>query len=177
VLVSLYTDIQNFRFNRQITVPELRVLDAEGNHIGIMSRDEAFKLAQDQKLDIIEISPNATPPVAKIMDYDKYRYQLEKAQRKQRAAQKSKGLKQVQITPRAALNDLQVKARKIDEFLEEGHNVGISLFLRGREKYNRDWSMKKLKEFMELIKTPHIVTMPPKPGGRGFITQIAKKPQ
>lgn len=132
-------------------------------------------MAQDQSLDIIEIGPNAKPPVARIMDYDKYRYQREKENRKQRQAQKSKGLKQVQITPRSALNDLQIKARKLEEFLQEGHQVSIQLSMRGREKYNRDWSLKKLREFMQLIQVPYVVNMPPRPGGRGLIMQISKK--
>lgn len=109
------------------------------------------------------------------MSFDKFRYQKEKEEKKQRRAEKMKELKQVRITPRAALNDLQTKAKNAEKFLKNGHKVEINLFLRGREKENKTWSLQKLNEFLILIKVPHKVTMEPKRGGRGFITQIIKK--
>ena len=90
-------------------------------------------------------------------------------------AQKAKELKQVRITPRAAENDLKVKIKKLEEFLEEGHKVEIGLFLRGREKGNKDWGLKKLNEFLGMITVPYVLTLPPRQGGRGFIAQVAKK--
>lgn len=140
-----------------------------------MPLSSALQAAIDRGLDLIEIAPMATPPVAKIIGFDKFRYQQEKEEKKKRATQKAKELKQVRITPRAGQNDLLVKVKKVEEFLAEGHKVEIGLFLRGREKGNKDWGLQKLKEFLTLIKTPHLVTLPPKQGGRGFITQIAKK--
>ena len=126
-------------------------------------------------MDLIETAPQAKPPVARIMGFDKFRYQKEKEERKQRQAQKSKDLKSVRITPRAAENDLQIKIARVNKFIEEGHKVEISLFLRGREKRNKDWAFKKMNEFLGKISVPHVVTMPPKPGGRGFIAQVSKK--
>ena len=147
----------------------------EGENFGILKTEEALDIAKDRGLDLIEVAPNAQPPVARIMSFDKFRYQKEKEGKKQRRAEKGKELKHVQITPRAALNDLQIKARTAEEFLEKGHNVEINLFLRGREKGNKSWGLQKLNEFIPLIKTPHKVVVPPKPGGRGFVTQITKK--
>lgn len=170
-----YSSIQKYRVNREIQAKELRVVDEAGGNLGVVAREEAFRLAQERGLDIIEIAPQANPPVARIISFDKFRYQKEKEERKQRQAQKPKDLKHIKITPRSALNDLQLKVRQIEKFFEAGHKVEINLFLRGREKFNREWSMKKLKEFMELIQVPYAVTMPPKPGGRGFVVQIAKK--
>ena len=126
-------------------------------------------------MDLIEIAPTANPPVARIISFDKFRYQKEKEQKKQSQAQKTKELKQVRITPRAAKNDLQIKARLAEEFLEKGHKVAINLFLRGREKGNKVWNLGKLTEFLALIKVPHQVTAEPKVGGRGMIVQIIKK--
>jgi translation initiation factor IF-3 len=140
-----------------------------------MKREDAFNLAKSKGLDIIEISPNANPPVARIISYDKFRYQKEKEEKKQRLAQKSKELKHVRISPRAAKNDLEVKVRRIEEFLEEGHKVEISIFMRGREKGNKNWSLQKLKDFVTMVKIPYQVTLEARPGGRGFITQITKK--
>ena len=140
-----------------------------------MSRDQALQEARNQNLDLIEIASQANPPVAKIIGFDKFRYQQEKEEKKKRLTQKAKDLKQVRITPRAGKNDLLVKIKKVEEFLSEGHKVEINLFLRGREKGNKDWGLKKLEEFLGLITIPHQITLAPKQGGRGYVTQIAKK--
>lgn len=132
-------------------------------------------MAKEKELDLIEIVPTAKPPVAKIISFDKFRYREEKEEKKQRSAQKAKELKGVRISPRAAGHDLQIKANRVEEFLKEGHKVEINLFLRGREKGNKQWGLQKLKEFMQMIKAPHTVTMEPRPGGRGFVAQIAGK--
>lgn len=164
-----------YRINNQIAAEELRVIDENSQNLGILAREKAFAIAKERGLDIIEIAPNAKPPVARIISFDKFRYQREKEMRKQRQAQKAKELKHIRITPRAARNDLQIKATKTKEFLEEGHKVEINIFLRGREKANRAWAFQKLEEFLLMIPIPHKRTLEPRPGGRGFITQIEKK--
>lgn len=153
----------------------MRVIDENGQSLDILSKEKALDLAKEKDLDLIEIAPNAKPPVAKIISYDKFRYQKKKEEKRQGQAQKAKGLKQVRISPRTALNDLQIKLAKVKEFLAEGHKVEISIYLRGREKGNRAWGFQKLKNFMAMITTPHIITMEPRAGGRGFIAQITKK--
>ncbi len=173
---SLWYDVRiDYRINNRITASEVRVVDENAENLGIMSRDEALKLAETKGLDLIEIAPMAKPPVVRVMDFDKFRYQKDKEEKKMRQAQKNKEMKQIRITPRAALNDFQVKAKKTDEFLREGHKVEINLFLRGREKYNKEWALKKFDEFLALIEEPHQRMAPPKPGGRGFVVQIGKK--
>ncbi|MFA6407696.1 MAG: translation initiation factor IF-3 [Candidatus Paceibacterota bacterium] len=164
-----------YRVNNQIQATELRVVTDGGENLGVMTRDQALAAARERGLDLIEIAPTAKPPVAKIIGFDKFRYQQGKEDRKKKVAQKAKELKQVRITPRAGQNDLLIKAKKVDEFLAEGHKVEVGLFLRGREKGNKDWGLKKMHEFMKMITAPHQVTMPPKPGGRGFIAQVTKK--
>jgi len=151
------------------------VVGPEGENIGVVSKEEALRLAIEKGLDLIEIAPTANPPVAKIIGFDKFRYQKEKEEKKKRFSQKSKELKHVRITPRAALNDLQIKARLADEFLAEGHKVEIGLFLRGREKANRAWNLQKLNDFMNMIKMPFKITSELKAGGRGIVAQIVKK--
>jgi translation initiation factor IF-3 len=165
----------NYRTNKQISARELRVVDENGESLGILKTEEALRIAEERELDLIEVAPHAKPPVARIISFDKFRYQKEKEEKKQKRGEKQKELKQVRITPRAALNDLQVKARRANEFLEEGHKVEINLFLRGREKANKNWGLEKLNEFVKMITVPHKVTMEPKRGGRGFIMQINKK--
>lgn len=167
--------IQKPRLNHEITAQEVRVTDEKGEALGVMKLGEALRLADEQGLDVIEVVPGAVPPVVKIMSYDKYRYQKEKTEKKERIAQKTAGLKQIQISARAAKNDLEIKVHQLEKFLNEGHQVEIALRLRGREKYNREWANQKLTEFLKMIAVEHKVLGVPKMGGYGLNLQIAKK--
>jgi len=137
-----------------------------------MKRDDAMKIAQEKGLDLILISPKADPPVARIMNFDKFRYEKSKELKKQKS-QKAPDTKRVQISPRTAKNDLMVQLRKLEKFLGAGHRVEIQLTLRGREKANKEWARAKLEEFMAMIETPHKVTSEVKFGGRGMLVQIS----
>ena len=164
------------RINNQITGEELRVIGPEGENLGVMSRAKALALAlPDSGLDLIEISPNAKPPVVRVMSYDKFRYEEEKRIKKERLSQKSVGMKHVQITARAAQNDLLIKIHQVEKFFADGHPVEINLRLRGREKRNKDWAMEKLKEFLKLIPVEFKKLTEPKFTGNGPGIQIAKK--
>lgn len=152
------------------------MIDEISAHLGVMSREAALSLAKEKGLDLIEITSTAKPPVAQIISFDKFRYQKEKELKKQRLAQKktASGLKQVRISPRAAQNDLAIKAGLAEKFLQAGHKVEILLLLKGREKGNKDWGLLKLREFLTIIKIPHKVTLEPRFIGRGFVVQIIK---
>lgn len=135
-----------------------------------------MKLAKPEEgIDLIEIVPNANPPIVKLMSFDKYRYEREKQGKKERQAQKISKTKQVQISAKAARNDLLIKLRQLEGFLNEGHRVEIQMRLKGREKANRGWAAQKLDEFMKMIPVEYKVISPPKFGGRGMIVQIANK--
>ncbi|MCL4437688.1 translation initiation factor IF-3 [Patescibacteria group bacterium] len=153
----------------------MRVVDETGENLGVMPLEAALKLAAEKELDLIEIAPMVKPPVAKIISFDKFRYQKEKELKKQKSLQKISELKRVQITARAAKNDLEVRAKKADEFLNDGDKVEIMLVLKGREKYNRIWANQKMDEFMKMITVEYKITMPPKFIGKGIVMQIAKK--
>lgn len=141
-----------------------------------MKREEALKLARPEEgFDLIEIVPGTKPPVARVMNFDKYRYEKEKQEKKERRALKEGELKEVQISARAAVNDLAIKVRQLEKFLAEGHPVVINMRLRGREKYNRDWARQRLNEFTKMITAEHKVVSDPKFGGRGMTMQITKK--
>lgn len=141
-----------------------------------MSRDEALKLVQPELgLDLIEISATAKPPVVRVMSYDKYRYEEEKRVKKERLAQKATGLKRIQISARAAQNDLLVKMRQLEKFFAEGHQVEVHLRLRGREKYNKQWALQKLEEFLKMIPVEYKTMTEPRFGGYGLSIQIVKK--
>jgi translation initiation factor IF-3 len=140
-----------------------------------MPLEAALKLAEDKELDLIEISPTTTPPVARIINFDKFRYQKERELKKQKGGKRTDELKQVRISVRAAQNDLKVKAQKIDEFLDKGHKAEIILRLRGREKYNKDWARYKLEEFLKLITAEYKIILEPRFSGQGLIMQIVKR--
>ena len=147
-----------------------------GESLGVIPLAQALALARPETgLDLIEIAPNAKPPVARIMSFDKYRYEQGKAEKKERLAQKGGGVKQVQISARAAQNDLLIKLKKLEEFITEGHPVEVQMRLRGREKGNKDWARQKLDGFLKMITVEHRVLGAPKFAGRGMIVQITKK--
>lgn len=132
-------------------------------------------MAIEKGLDLIEIAPEANPPVARIVSYDKFRYQQKKEEKKLESHNKGGELKQIRLSARSAENDLKIKAKKVDEFLEKGHKVEIMMTLRGREKYNQDWAKSKLKEFMKIINPDHKVISPEKFVGKGIVLQVTKK--
>jgi translation initiation factor IF-3 len=167
--------VTNIKINEKITALELRVIGEDGANLGVFKTSEALKLAKEKGLDLIEIAPTAKPPVAKIMSFDKYRYQEEKKLKKQKARQKTLGLKQVQITVRSAKHDLEIRANQVNKFLEEGYLVEIRLMLHGREKANKRWAMEKLENFLKIITPNHKIVMEPKFFGKGFSVQVSKK--
>lgn len=176
--VSLPTPILKPRINSQIIAQELRIIDDTGKNLGVLSREKALAMARPAEgIDLIEISPNAKPPVARLMSYDKFRYEEEKREKKERLAQKSGGMKRVQISARAAQNDLDVKLRQLLKFLGEGNQVEIHLRLRGREKGNKEWASLKLENFLKMIpqEVEYKRLSPPRFGGYGLSMQIAKK--
>ncbi len=121
-----------------IRAPQLRVIDSEGNQLGVLTRDEALKLAQESELDLVEISPNASPPVAKIVDWGKFSYQRTKQLQKSKRNVKSLDMKQMRFGLKIGSHDLDVKLRKVTNFLEAGHKVKITMFYRGREMAHKD---------------------------------------
>lgn len=168
------TIIQQYKINNQIKASELRIIGEDGENLGVMPFEAALKLAKEKNLDLIEIAPTVKPPVAKIISYDKFRYQKEKELKKAKAGQKTSELKQIQISLAEAKNDLEIKIKKLEGFLNEGDKVNIVLFLKGREKYNKQWAYQKLNEFLKMILIDYKITVEPKFMGRGITMQIAK---
>ncbi len=140
-----------------------------------MKTSDAIRLSLEKDLDLIETVPTANPPIARIMSFDKYRYQEEKKEKKERLAQKTIGIKQIRISARAQKNDLLVKIKQLEKFLNDGHPTEIIMRLRGREKYNKEWAFKKIKEFLGLITVPYQTLSDPKFSGNGLIVQVTKK--
>jgi translation initiation factor IF-3 len=161
--------IERVRINREIRAAELRVVGPEGENFGVMSFDAALRKAQELGLDLIEISPNAVPPVAKVMDYGKFQYELKKRESAARSRAKVSETKEVQIKVGTGENDMRLKAKKAAEWLAEGHRVRIELFLKGRYKGMEEAFLKtRLEKFMLLIPYPYKVADPVARAPKGF---------
>ncbi len=170
--------VEKVRINREIRVPELRVIGAEGENLGVISIADALKAAQEAGLDLIEISPNAKPPVAKIMDYGKFQYEQKKKDSAARAKAKVSETKEVQIKVGTGENDMRLKAKKAADWLAEGHRVRAELFLKGRYKGMEEAFLKtRLEKFLLLIPYPYRVADPITKAPKGFATIIERDPK
>lgn len=158
--------------NLQIKALQLRVIDEKGEQLGVMATPAALKLAQEKGLDLIEVSPNANPPVAKIVDFGKYLYQQEKSGKKKQKKSANQETKIVRIGLKTGEHDLQVKSALVDKFLEKNNKVRIEIFLRGREKAFRPLAREKLTAFMSYVSSPHIIEEQIKSTPTGFSTMI-----
>jgi len=140
---------KNIRVNERIRVPEVRVIGASSEQLGVVVIKRALELAQESNLDLVEIAPTAKPPVCRIMDFSKYKYDQEKKERKVKKNQKVTHLKQIRIKPRIDENDYQVKLRKAVAFLTKRDKVKINLFFRGREMAFRVQGKKIVDRFVK----------------------------
>ena len=136
------------RINNQIRAKELRVIDEENQNLGLLSLKDALELANSKGLDLIEISPNANPPVAKIMNFGKYQYDAQKKLKKAKSATKTTETKSIQVKVGTGDHDLELKAKTASKWLKEGHRIKIELYLAGRTKYMDE---KFLRERMDRI--------------------------
>ena len=166
------------RINHQIRAKEVRVLGPEGENIGILPLSEAIQRATDDGYDLIEISPNAVPPVAKIMDYGKFHYAEQKKRREMKSKSHTTETKSVQVKIGTGVGDLNLKARKAAEWLQEGHRVKVDLFLWGRYKYMEFAFLKeRLERFLKLIPEEYKMAEPiaKSPKGLSTVLERAKK--
>lgn len=140
-----------------------------------MPTPEALALAREQGMDLIEVNPAARPPVVKILSYDKYRYQLEKAQNAQRKHQKKIEVKGVRLSMRIGVHDLEFKTRQAEKFLGKGNKVKVEMFLRGRERANAPFAFEVVRKFLDSLQTPVAVEQEPKKLGHVISAVIAPK--
>ena len=161
------------RINGEINAREVRLIGTDGEIIGVMSGREAMKLAEEADTDLVEISPNATPPVCRLMDYGKFKFQEQKKAAEARAKQKVIQVKEIKFRPGTDENDYQVKMRNIKRFIEDGDKVKITLRFRGREMAHQEIGMRQLErvrdEMGELIQVEYM----PKLEGRQMVMMIA----
>ena len=150
------------------------MIDEKGGNVGVVDTQKALEMARVQNLDLVEIAPQAKPPVARIIDFGKYLYQQEKQIKQQKAKQKTSELKLIKIGMKISDHDALIKIRKLEEFLGEGNKVKIDMFLRGRERANKDFARGKFNHFLSLIQAKYTVEQPMKQLPTGFNMLISK---
>ena len=161
--------------NWGIRAPEVRVINSDGAQIGILSLKEAMRIAGEQGLDLVEVAANASPPVCRIMNYGKYKYQQSKRTHEARKHQTVIQVKEVKLRPRTEEHDFQFKLRHAQRFLSEGNKVKISVLFRGREMAYPEQGMEMLNRFIEGVKDLMVVEQAPRLEGRNMVTILAPK--
>ncbi|MBC8529243.1 translation initiation factor IF-3 [Christensenellaceae bacterium NSJ-44] len=159
--------------NEQIRDRELRVIGQDGEQLGIMTRDKAMALAEQQELDLALIAPTGKPPVAKLMDYGKYRFEAAKQEREARKNQKVVDLKEVRLSATIEEHDMNVKAKNAIKFLKGGDKVKVSIRFRGRQLSHTEVGLTVMKAFLEIVKDVATVERQPRVEGRQMIMILA----
>ena len=161
------------RINGEVNAREVRLIGVDGEVVGIMSDREALKMAEEADTDLVEISPNATPPVCRLMDYGKFKYQEQKKAAEAKAKQKVIQVKEIKLRPGTDENDYQVKMRSIKRFIEEGDKVKVTLRFRGREMAHQEIGMRQLERIRDELNEVVQVESMPKLEGRQMIMMLA----
>jgi len=164
--------VKDLRINDQIRVREVRLIDDEGNQKGIVSIREALEMAKEAGVDLVEVAPQSKPPVCKILDYGKYKFDLDKKNREQKKKQTLVKLKEVRMQPKIEKHDLAFKTKHVQEFLSEGNKVKVTIRFRGREMAHTELGRVVLDKLIELLEEgSYIIDSPPRQEGR-FMSMI-----
>lgn len=163
------------RINEEIRVRDVRVVSSEGEQLGIMQVRDALRLAQEQELDLVEVAPTAKPPVCRIMDYGKYRYEQSKREREARKKQKVIEIKEIRMTPKIEGHDFQVKVKAAQKFLSDGDKVKAIIRFRGREIVHAELGKTLLMQLYESVRDQAVLEREPKIEGRNMIMILAVK--
>ena len=156
------------RVNERIRIREVRLIDDEGNQVGIIATRDALEMARQKGLDLVEVAPNAVPPVCRLMDYGKFRYEQSRKERDSRKNQHVVELKEVRIRPKIDDHDLETKGRQAAKFLDHGDKVKLTVLFRGREMAHPDIGKGLLDQLLELLKTHGTVEQTPRLEGRAM---------
>lgn len=151
----------------------MRLVNEEGQQLGVMPLSGALQLAQEHGLDLVEVSPNANPPVVKLIDFAKWKYQQKKLEQQQKKNAKKTEVKTIWISMRISDHDMSIKAKKVSEFLVEGDLVKIELRMRGREQAYGNLGQENLKKFIGFVTAPHRIEVPIKRMGGTFSITLA----
>ncbi|MFN3476015.1 MAG: translation initiation factor IF-3 [Candidatus Methylomirabilales bacterium] len=163
------------RVNEKIRVKEVRVINPDGIQLGIMPIQEALEKAYTMGLDLVEVAPEAKPPVCRIMDYGKYRYEQSKKAREARKKQAIIQIKEIKLRPKTEEHDFQFKARHAERFLKEGNKAKITMIFRGRELVHMELGKRLLDKFADVLKEVGVIEQPPRLEGKALVMLLAPK--
>ena len=166
---------QNHLLNEEIREPEVRLISEEGEQLGVMSGEQALRIAEEREMDLVLISPQAKPPVCKIMDYGKFRFEQTKKEKEARKKQKTIEIKEIRLSPNIDTNDLNTKINAAKKFLTKGDKVKVTLRFRGREMAHMNASKHILDDFAEALTEIAVVEKPAKVEGRSMTMVLAEK--
>jgi len=166
-------NIKDLQINEQIRDREVRLIDSNGDQVGVVPINKAQAIAFDRKLDLVKVAPNAKPPVCRVMDYGKYKYEQAKKEKEARKNQKIINIKEVRLSPRIEEHDLTVKSNQAIKFLKNGDKVKVTVRFRGRELGHTEIGREVLKQFAELTSEVGVIEKRPKMEGRNMIMFLA----
>lgn len=168
-------NIKELQINEEIRDREIRLIDVDGNQLGIFPSKKAMEMAFEKKMDLVKIAPNAKPPVCKIMDYGKYKYELAKKEKEAKKNQKVINVKEVRLTPNIEFHDLNVKAKRAVGFLKDGDKVKVSVRFRGRELGHTEKGREVLNEFSKITSEAGVIDKYPKLEGKNMVMYLMPK--
>lgn len=168
-------DNKGLRINEQIRVREVRLIDDQGEQKGIVPTLEALKMARELNLDLVEIAPTANPPACKILDYGKYRFEMEKKLRESKKKQKLQELKEIRMQPKIDDHDLDFKSKHVKEFLADGDKVKVTIRFRGRELAHTELGLVVLKDVLSKLGDDYVIEKQPAMEGRFMSMTLAPK--
>ena len=168
-------EVKRLRVNEYIRVPQVRVIDENGQQLGVKPTQEALKIAYEKGLDLIEIAPQVVPPVCKIADYSKYKYELEKRLKEERKKQKTFQIKEIRLTPRISDHDLEFKIKHAIEFFEKKCKVKFTIVFFGREMTHQETGMEVMNKIKEKIKDLAVPDFEPKQEGNRITVIFSPK--
>ena len=163
------------RVNHLIRVPEVRVIGPEGEQLGVLKTSEALKQAQEVGYDLVEVAPNSEPPVCRIMDFGKFKYEQSKKEHKIRQHQKSTQVKEIKLRPRTDKHDIETKVRQIRSFVADGNKTKVTVVFRGREMANQEVGRQAMEKIIEEIGEFAVLESPPRMEGRNLYIIFAPK--
>lgn len=168
-------EIKELQINEEIREKEVRLVDENGEQLGVVATNRAIDMAISKKLDLVKVAPNAKPPVCRLMDYGKYKYDMEKKEKEAKKKQKVINIKELRFSPNIEDHDLNTKAKRAIDFLKNGDRVKVSVRFRGREMGHTDLGREVLDKFVDLVSEYGVVDKKPKMEGRSLVMFLSEK--
>jgi len=167
---------KELRVNRQIRVRDVRVIDEDGAQLGVLPTRQAYELAKERNLDLVEVAPQAQPPVCRLMDYGRFKYEQAKSERESRARRNVQELREVRLRPKIDDHDFEVKSKMVNRLIDDGDRVKVILRFRGREVVHTHLAMKLLERIFTEVAEKAVILQKPLMEGRQMVMVLAPKP-